>query len=43
MWKAFAAEYLPERPRIELLDHETHTTPGGAAIDARLRVGAKEA
>ena len=39
MWKAFAAEYLPPKPAIELVSHETHTTPSGAAIEARLRVG----
>jgi len=38
MWKAFAAEYLPERPRIDLLEHDTHTTPGGATVEARIRV-----
>jgi len=39
MWKAFASAYLPEKPAIELVSHETHTTPSGAAIEARLRLG----
>ena len=39
MWKAFAGSYLPQKPAIELTSHETHTTPSGAAIEARLRVG----
>jgi 2-isopropylmalate synthase len=38
MWRAFAATYLPPDARIELLDHETHTTPGGAAVDARVKI-----
>ncbi len=38
MWKAFAGEYLPERPRVELLDHATRTTADGAAVEARVRV-----
>jgi 2-isopropylmalate synthase len=38
MWTAFAATYLPTDARIELLDHETHTTPAGAAVDARVKV-----
>ncbi len=38
MWTAFAREYLPKTPAIELVSHETHTTASGAAIEARLRV-----
>jgi len=39
MWRTFAAEYLPERARLELLDHDTHTTPEGATVEAHVRVG----
>ncbi len=39
MWKAFAAEYLPKDPPIELVRYETHTTESGAAIDADIRIG----
>jgi len=38
MWRAFAAEYLPETPPIELVSYETRTTMAGAAIDAQLCV-----
>jgi len=38
MWRAFAAEYLPASPAVELLDHDTHTTPEGATVEARLSV-----
>ena len=42
MWRAFAREYLPEHPSLELVDHATHTSPAGAAIEARLRVDGVE-
>ncbi len=39
MWKAFAAEYLPKDPPIELVRYETRTTESGAAVEAELRLG----
>ena len=38
MWQAFAREYLPERPSLELVTYETRTTADGAAVHAGLRV-----
>jgi len=42
MWKAFAAQYLPERPAIELVGYETRTTGDSAAVEVRLRVDGEE-
>ncbi|HEX9270471.1 MAG TPA: 2-isopropylmalate synthase [Candidatus Limnocylindria bacterium] len=42
MWSAFAAEYLPERPSIELVSYDTRTEGDGAAVRARLRVRDEE-
>ncbi len=39
MWKAFAAEYLPTDPRLDLVRYETRTTEAGAQVDAEIRVG----
>ena len=38
MWAAFAREYLPEGPSLELVTYETRTTTEGAAVHAGLRV-----
>ena len=38
MWQAFATEYLPESPVLELVTYETRTTADGAAIQAGLQV-----
>ena len=42
MWHAFAAEYLPSSPRVELIDHETRTTLEGAGMSARLRIDGEQ-
>ena len=42
MWNAFAGAYLPKRPPLELVSHETHTTSSGAAIEATLRAWGEE-
>jgi len=39
IWNAFATEYLPVSPWLELVTYETRTTPGGAELEARLRIG----
>jgi 2-isopropylmalate synthase len=40
MWEAFRAQYLPERPRYELVSHELHSEDGGGRTQmvAALRV-----
>jgi 2-isopropylmalate synthase len=42
MWTAFAREYLPARPAIELVRYEDRTTQSGAALEAVLRIGGEE-
>ncbi len=41
MWKAFAAEYLPSDPPIDLVRYETRTTEAGAAVEAEIRMGGR--
>jgi 2-isopropylmalate synthase len=36
MWEAFAAEYLPETPRIHLAGYDTTSDDGGVTVRARL-------
>jgi 2-isopropylmalate synthase len=38
MWAAFQREYLPERPSMQLLSHESTTGDGGAKVTAQLLV-----
>ncbi|HEX7096629.1 MAG TPA: 2-isopropylmalate synthase [Acidimicrobiales bacterium] len=38
MWAAFQREYLPERPPLQLLSHESTTGDDGAVITAQLLV-----
>jgi 2-isopropylmalate synthase len=38
MWAAFQREYLPDRPSIQLLSHETTTSDAGAKVAAQLLV-----
>jgi 2-isopropylmalate synthase len=38
MWAAFQHEYLPERPALQLLSHESSTGDGGAKVTAQLLV-----
>jgi 2-isopropylmalate synthase len=38
MWAAFQREYLPERPSLQLLSHESSTGDAGAKVTAQLLV-----
>jgi 2-isopropylmalate synthase len=38
MWDAFQREYLPERPSMQLLSHESTTSDKGASVTAQLLV-----
>jgi 2-isopropylmalate synthase len=38
MWAAFQREYLPERPAMQLLSHESSTGDSGAKVTAQLLV-----
>ncbi|MGH8974599.1 MAG: 2-isopropylmalate synthase [Acidimicrobiia bacterium] len=38
MWEAFNAEYLPEHPPVQLLTHESSTSPDGSRVVAQLLV-----
>jgi 2-isopropylmalate synthase len=43
MWEAFAAEYLPPTPRIQLTGYETSADADGVVVRARLADGSKHA
>jgi 2-isopropylmalate synthase len=42
MWDAFAAEYLPAKPRIGLDGYETSSADGKVCVEARLNVGTEK-
>ena len=42
MWDAFAAEYLPESPRILLAGYETSADAEGVVVQARIAAGGTE-
>jgi len=41
MWDAFAAEYLPARPRVQLAGYETSAADGNVRVQAHLNSGAR--
>jgi 2-isopropylmalate synthase len=42
MWAAFATEYLPQHPAIELVSYETSTATAGTTLSARLQVHGRD-
>ena len=42
MWAAFATEYLPQHPAIELVTYETSTATAGTTLTARLQVHGRD-
>ncbi|MFN2520247.1 MAG: 2-isopropylmalate synthase [Candidatus Limnocylindria bacterium] len=42
MWAAFAAEYLPERPSLQLVAFDTATAQAGTTVSARLQVHGRD-